>query len=492
MYGPHTKEDFRLFLKDVENCKRLSGKSEYDFRLRRRTLNVVWMITDSLREVPFEELMSNMYFKCSDDMKPILNFYEDCLIDSKLNNDQFRLKLHDRLLVFRDKIKAEHKQCILVEFFNILTQACIRKDYSKPIIKKIFSAYLSLVQQSITYFYDDIHKYFYAVKEDGTFLTIDDPWPMIDWAHEEYADKTFKSIVEGKEIDTKKLLEETKKRYAKYGMIVHDVEDMMQISTISNNFGNVTASMAYYMSEQTKDMLPQNEVGLKIESNPKKWLNTEYYKERLLKRNFALPGCIKTTCEFAGDIKEVYFREVIKDDNVVMLYRVVTKTRGEYSDIPGYYIPNEKFMFLYYNVAEGAREESSIIENFILELYFLLTVRRTEEEKQMKPYSLPLIAEEYEDVYKEPRWKNQPIISFSLYGREEKKGREQKRAYKQGIYEYDDAKIGCFIRRLPVGQTASWEAITNATKYGYELEKGYTFVTPFARKQRHIKVLGGL
>ena len=68
----------------------------------------------------------------------------------------------------------------------------------------------------------------------------------------------------------------------------------------------------------------------------------------------------------------------------------------------------------------------------------------------------------------------------------------QKRTYKQGVYEYDDAKIGCFIRRLPAGQTASWEAMTNAAKYGYELEKGYTFVTPFARKQRHIKVLGGL
>ena len=83
MFGPQTKEDLKIFLSDIEECKRLSGNSANDFRRRRRTLNIVWAITDSIRNVQFEELMSNMYFKCSDDMKPILNFYEDCLIDSK-------------------------------------------------------------------------------------------------------------------------------------------------------------------------------------------------------------------------------------------------------------------------------------------------------------------------------------------------------------------------------------------------------------------------
>ena len=492
MYGPHTKEDLKIFLKDIEECKRLSGNSSNDYRRRKRTLNIAWAITDSLRDIAFEELMSKMYFKCSDEMKPVLNFYEDCLIDSKINNDEFRKKLHDRLLIFCNKIKTSGKQCIVVEFYNILNQACIRKDFSEPTIKRVFSAYLSLVQQSITYFYDDLTKYFYGIKDDGTFLTVEDQWPMLDWAHEEYAEKMFYRTVYGGKIDEEKLFQEAKKRYARYGLIVNSTEDMINLSTIANNYGNVTAAMAYYMSEQTKDMLPQNEIGLKIEHLPKKWLSTEYYKERLLKRNFALPGCIKATCEYAGDIKEVYFREVIKDDNVVMLYRVVSKTDGKCSDIPGYYIPNEKFMYLYYNVAEGAKDEGKIIENFILELYFLLTVRRSEEEKQIKQYSLPLVAEEYDNVYKEPRWKNQPIISFSLFGREDKKDKGQKRTYKQGVYEYDDAKIGCFIRRLPAGQTASWEAMTNAAKYGYELEKGYTFVTPFARKQRHIKVLGGL
>jgi len=393
MYGPQTKEDLKIFLSDIEECKRLSGNSANDLRRRRRTLNIVWAITDSLKDVQFEELMSNMYFKCSDEMKPILNFYEDCLIDSKLNNDEFRRKLHDRLLVFCNKIKESNKQCLIVEFYNILNQACIRKNYSDPLINKIFSAYLSLVQQSITYFYDDITKYFYGIKDDGTFLVVEDKWPMIDWAHEDYAEKIFYQTVYGKKVNEEKMFLEAKRRYAQYGLKVNNIEDMIAISTIANNFGNVTAAMAYYMSEQTKDMLPENEIGLKINNYPKKWLDTEYYKERLLKRNFALPGCIKATCEYAGDIKEIYFREVIKDDNVVMLYKVITKIGfDEYSDIPGYYIPSEKFMYLYYNVAEGAKDEGVIIENFILELYFLLTVRRTEEEKEMKQYSLPNVA----------------------------------------------------------------------------------------------------
>ena len=174
MYGPHTKEDLKIFLKDIEECKRLSGNSSNDYRRRKRTLNIAWAITDSLRDIAFEELMSKMYFKCSDEMKPVLNFYEDCLIDSKINNDEFRKKLHDRLLIFCNKIKTSGKQCIVVEFYNILNQACIRKDFSEPTIKRVFSAYLSLVQQSITYFYDDLTKYFYGIKDDGTFLTVED------------------------------------------------------------------------------------------------------------------------------------------------------------------------------------------------------------------------------------------------------------------------------------------------------------------------------
>ena len=65
MFGPQTKEDLKIFLSDIEECKRLSGNSANDFRRRRRTLNIVWAITDSIRNVQFEELMSNMYFKCS-------------------------------------------------------------------------------------------------------------------------------------------------------------------------------------------------------------------------------------------------------------------------------------------------------------------------------------------------------------------------------------------------------------------------------------------
>ena len=491
MYEPESKEEMIALLEDWEDGKRLSGNSFNDYIKRRRTIHVAWNITVCLRDIAFEDILSNMYFKCSDEVKPILHFYEDLLIDSKLRNQEFRRELHRKCLTFADKIKAEKSGRLLAEFYNLISQAGLKKNYGNPVVKRVFSAYQSLVQQSMSYCYDDLTQFCYAVTDDGTFLTVPDKYPMLDWAQEGFAEAAYKSIVKQKPFDEEKAFKEMQQRFAKYGHQVNGADDIRDLCGHANNYGNILCAMMYYMSEQTKDMIPQHDVGLSGYALPKQWLKTEYYKERLLKRNFALPGCVKATCRYAGDVREVYFREVIKDDAVVMLYRVVVKMEhpDEWSDYSGYYIPSEQLFYFYYDIAEGGEAEREPMENFVLELYFLLTVRRTEEEKTLKQYTLPLIAEEYEDVDKVPRWPKQPIISFSIDTPSEGKKTGKRRKYQQGVYEYDNASIGCFVRRLPVGQTASWEAQQNAEKYGYELEKGYTFVTPFERKQRHIKLL---
>ncbi len=490
MYEPSTKEEMALFYEDWEDCRRRSGSVFEDYIKRRRAMNVAWEVTICLQTVPFDEMLSQMYFKVSPEMKPIVNFYENLLIDGKLHNEEFRRNLHEKFLYIRDKIRAEHQEQLLVEFFNTLNQAAMKKGFRESITNRVFSAYSSLLQQSLTYFYDDLKEYGWGVKEDGTFLTVADPLPMLDWCHEELTEQSCLDALGKKKIDFEECFKSVQRRFAKYGIPVKDIDDIETLCHLSNNYGNVLCAMMYYMSEQTKDMLPQYAIGFSGYKTPKKWLNTEYYEERLLRRNFALPGCIKASCRYAGDIHAVYFREVIKDESVVMLYRMTIDIgKGEYSDLSGYYIPSEKFFYSYYEMANGASDLAPKIKNFILELYFLLTVRRTDEEKEMKQYSRPLIAEEYEDVEKEPRWPNQPIISFSLKDGEQKKSDKPRKAYRQGVYEYDNASIGCFVRKLPVGQTVSWEAQSNAEKYGYELEPGYTFVTPFERKQRHIKLL---
>lgn len=489
MYEPSSKEEIIEMLEDWEEGKRLSGKSFTDYIRRRRTIHVAWNITICLKDVEFSDVLSNMYFKCSKEMKPILDFYENLLIDSKLDNKAFRRNLHRNCLAFADQIKAEKKGALLAEFYNLLSQAGTKKGYDNPVVKKVYNAYCSLVQQSITYFYDDLTKFCYAVTDDGAFLTVEDKYPMLDWAQAGYAERAFRCMTTGKNFDDEKAFSEMKERFAQNGIEVNSFQDIEELCAYANNFGNILCTMMYYMSEQTKDILPQYNVGISGYRLPKKWLKTDYYKERLMRRNFALPGLVKATCRYTGDVREVYFREVVKDDSVVMLYRVVIRIGNEYSDYSGYYIPAEKLFYSYYEIAEGGNQEQPVMENFVLGLYFLLTVRRTEEEKQMKQYSRPLIAEEYDDVDSEPRWPNQPIISFSIDGSNDGKKNGKRRSYHQGVYEYDDANIGCFIRRLPAGQVASWEAQSNAEKYGYELEPGYTFVTPFSRKQRHIKLL---
>ena len=52
---------------------------------------------------------------------------------------------------------------------------------------------------------------------------------------------------------------------------------------------------------------------------------------------------------------------------------------------------------------------------------------------------------------------------------------------RQGDYRREERSINGFIRRLPVGQTASAAAVAMAAKYGYALAPNETYVRPFIR-----------
>lgn len=496
---------------------REKAKNESDFIIRKRTLNVAIACKMNLRDFTFEDLTTKMFFAYSKGMKKIVSFFENLLYECIEDKDNFYRTLHDNFVSFRDGIVANKELGLLVEFNNLATQQSIKKDWKDVKTKKVFSAYLSLIQQGITYFYDDLKEYpiYYDDKTDS-FATISDKYPMIDWCTEEITFQATKRYREKGKIDSDKLLKESLRKFRKYGMNPQNMSDIENIFNSANNYGNMLMAMLYYMNENTKEFIPQcDEIGAVDFEFPRVWYETEYYKERLKRRNFALPPeTVKATLRYANGVKEIWYREVIKDGKIVVLYRLVAErkndvlrkyfeeTEAKFTDVVGYYIPSEKFFYGYYGTTSKRDDNDSVhkladaLENCVLENYFLLTVRRTEEEKTHKKYSFPLIAEEYENVDKVPRWNNQPIVSFSIISNDKKEdlGNKSKRQgnkkYKQGIYEYDDVNIACFMRRLPSGYKVSEEAKMNAEKYGYELEEGYTFVVPFERKQRHIKMIG--
>lgn len=480
-----------------------------DYTIRRRTLNVAIACVKNLKDISFEELTTKMFFVCSKEMRKILSFFESLLYECILDKDNFYKSLHDKLKDFSVKVREKKQLGLLVEFNNVAMAESIKKDWKDEKSSRVFSAYLSLLQQSITYFYDDLTEYpLYYVESTDSFVTIPDRYPMIDYCVEEWTVRLMEDIIKGKSSSVsvhKKLREECFKKFNNYGMNPKNMNDVDEIFCSSNNYGNMLMSVLYYMNENTKEIIPKCEkIGAVDFEFPRVWYDTEYLLERLKRRNFALPPeTVKVVIKHAKGIKEIWYNEVVKDGKIIVLYKVIAEraVSRELTDFVGYYIPSEKFFFSYYEMSQSrvenkklVNEVASSVKNYVLENYFLLTVRRTEEEKTHKKYSIPLIASEYEDVEKVPRWKNQPIV-FTIMpsnnGGKEDKGSDKKRnVYRQGIYEYSDISIGCIMRKLPKGFKASEEAIMNAEKYGYELEEGYTFVVPFERKQRHIKVIG--
>ncbi len=476
-----------------------------DYVIRRRALNVALCCVQKIHGIPFDDLVSKSFFSCSDEFKYIISFYEGLLYDCSLDRDKFYKTIHERFFSFANKVKENHQLGLLVEFNDLVT----KKSYIKwddKCSELIFGAYLSLIQQSLSYFYDDLKEYpIYYDESSDSFVTIPDKYPMIDYCIEDMQLAFIGGMVSGKPItdkERKKLFEGVVRKFNGFGMYPKSMYDVECIFSSANNYGNMLMGLLYYMNKNTKDMIPQSYlIGAVDFEFPRKWFDTDYYIKRLKKRNFVLPPeTIKATLKYAKDIKEIWLHEVVKDGKVIVLYKVIAeRSSGVLTDFVGYYIPSDEFFFSYFDMSHENNEASQRVnvlseplKKFVLEIYFLLTVRRTDEEKTYKKYSLPLIAEEYEDVNKIPRWNNQPIVSFSFSSNDKnengKKG--QKKTYKQGYYEYDDINIGCFIRRLPNGYKVSALAKANAEKYGYELEDGYTFVVPFERKQRFIKMIG--
>lgn len=485
-------------LYEIQEAKRISGSSKSDYVYRRRTLNVGWAVSNLLRDIPFEEMEIAMYFSCDNSIKEFVKEFEKQMEYCKMNEVAFRKNLHSFYLNLARRVKAENKVSLLVEFNNALFQAGLKKGWSGR-VRDVFSAYLSLCQQSITYFINDLVEYPFCVGKDGNFVTVPDIFPMIDEAQEEGESTGIrKFIAEQKgtnlKVDNKAIWSNIVKAFKKIGFDIKSYDDIVGIVGRSNNYGNNLDAILYYMDESLIEFCPRSlNSGYAGFPMPRVWYDNEYYKERLMQRNYTLPSeTVYADFDFAGGMKRVLLRETFKDDAVVLIWKfeAVDTTVGNI-DSTGYYIPSEKFFYSNYMLGQGGAHLegcASAFENLILELYFLLTVRMTEEEENHKKRTKMIVCESGVDRKRVDRWNNQPVVTFSIKGKtEDKKSKSVNRTYNKGSYEYDDISIACQIRRLPFGWKASDEALENARRYGYELEDGYTFVLPFERKQRHIK-----
>lgn len=180
-------------------------------------------------------------------------------------------------------------------------------------------------------------------------------------------EKHHKDILYGRKPLTEEFLY---KLYKPYGYEVRSVADVERLESTVKVYDNNNFALVPYINERTKEIVIQKEYQHYMPEFPRQWKRTSFYKEKLLKRKYMLP-VTGITADFinAGFIRKIIFIEIVYNDEMILLYRVITKGNGELS---GYYQTKSQTFYSIYEHT-NRHEWHEALENFILENYMILT-----------------------------------------------------------------------------------------------------------------------
>lgn len=171
-------------------------------------------------------------------------------------------------------------------------------------------------------------------------------------------------------------------------------------------------------------------------------------------------------------IKQLLLKEIVVDDEVIMLYKI---SIDEIGDVSGYYNTASDYL---YSLSEEV--DSPIFKTLdALVLYCYATAVLDDE-----TYSDANIGEHFShmNVF------HLKAESVGLGGKLKKTdGSEPHTERDLDKYDAKQKVINGFIRRLPEGQTASEEAVARAKKMGYHLQTNETYVAPFSKTIFYLK-----
>ena len=448
-------------------CKRKSDPWNL-WVLRCRSVMSAWGVIEKLRDLEFEEVCRYTYFKYIGEAEDAINkFLGFQLEEAVLSKDRFVGNLFEASMNLASLI-SENKW--YRNLFELREGIWSRFDHGKieKTEDKVLNSYATLLNSVIECLAkDNIKKCIVGLTEDGELIFGEHPYPFIDVPGHmlaSYLKKSIRSIydsVSEKEIN---------RVYSEYGYdFIHTIDDAKSYEAVVQVFDANVTQMCPYVNEYNmevtiKDCYKQKPVAL-----PRKWRNTEVYKEALKRRSYMLPAT-GITAEYvnAGDITKIYFAEVIKNDEVVLLYKVTTKVSGEFS---GFYRTKTQ---LFYSIFDYSNQQESHydLENFILENYMILTCDYVIDKK--KNYAIA----QSDDIYHDFHYPYQPLVSYT-YKLPQKKtsvGSGKRRKYVKEEYQEELRTRSGYIRRLPEGQNASDEARERAEALGLFLPDGRTFV----------------
>lgn len=425
-------------------------------------------ILDNLKGVSVDKVITELFIYSEDEISTqLIKRFEAILISALTNPVKFKENLHSKYKEVTSFIKENNLYSDFFEFSYLIYSSFHQKDMSKDIL----FAYQNLIIQQYDYFCNP-GEIVYGVLSDGELLIKDEPFPKIDYP--------FYKMKNNKNFSLEKLLNEFKK----IGYNFNDIKDYEIMLSNDQTITNMTYVMSYFINDQTIDISPNKYILPSFGINTLRiWKETDFYLKRLKERNYLLPpngviGIYKNS----GDISEILFKELFIDDRMFLLYKI-SNSKGE--SISGFFDTKIQFFYSIFKDTSGEIEYHSFIENFILENYCHLTT--IVEIDRKRNFALKVVEDiEDEDLF---LFENQPAVQYSYEHniKDGSSGGKRLSLYSKDKYRQVNISINPYIRKLPMGASASEEAIAFAKEMGYALSSDETFVRPFKRKSYQLK-----
>lgn len=437
------------------------------------TAATVAAVAETLGEIAVEDLINSIYIKTYDnDVNYFIKQYEKQLILSKINNEKFEKGLHQFYFDMADYIKSNG---LYKKFFELSYLSYI--VFSSKVVKpKILTAYQDLLIQQFPYLSGTTKKVPYGVDSRGRLLTVAEIGPNLTEINYE-----IHMLVRSKKASNLDYENTIVKMFRKYGYKANTVRDCHEQIVRDQMITNMHYFLSNFINEDTKDIISKphrNPMDL-VKPNPIFLRNNHVatIKDKLIQRSILLPSeGITAKFNNCDEVKELYLKEVIEEATVVLLFRVKFSD-GSFTS--GYYNTKDEVFYDMWKESSHAEVTHIPLENIVLQNYLNLTCNLCKEEKE----SLFWFAE----VKHISKLSNMSFAEPTVYY-------EIKEHYvgsRNGVItkNFDRAKyiaelmnIQPFIRKLPIGATASKEAIEIAKKLGIELPIGKTLVRGFVKK----------
>ena len=436
---------------------------------RRRTLNSAIVILQSIENIPFQKLTLELYFIIKDkNFQKVAEDYKRVIETAKVQPEKFVFQLYE---FYKKEAKYIKESNLTGKYFDFVSQlqelSAIEKDPDKS------SVYMALIQilleqtMFLTQNNLDYNRIVVGVDTDGKIIESDDIYPNLDLPVYEVE----KMVAAGQVPD----LETIQMQYSRWNYSIDSIEDTEILRQQNMYFSYIVQYLIPFINEYTLDIVPRNIFRPEYSQlcvfpmlfSP---VTDVDYDKILDKRRRTIPTNGLRINFSDGFLREVLFKEIYKSDQVILLYKLTTK----YGELSGAYRTKSKVFFsaFYQTEEKEGKLLHDTIRNLILWFYTAYTCDVEGISLTIESYRRYFADIASELTFTQMGGKLKRVDSGAVVN--------HKIAGKDG-YDTKIKNISGYIRKLPIGQTASENAVQLARSLGYDLATNETFVAPFQR-----------